>query len=89
MDEVVRAVREQAARGADWIKLYADYRVGPAGEAEATFSLEELKAATEVAHSLGRPVAVHTTSTEGMRRAFWPASTASSTATAAPKSCSG
>ena len=70
VDEVVRAVREQAARGADWIKLYADYRVGPAGETEATFSLDELKAATEAAHSLGRPVAVHTTSSEGMRRAI-------------------
>ncbi len=70
VDDVVRAVREQAARGADWIKLYADYRVGPAGETEATFSLEELKAATEAAHSLGRPVAVHATSTGGMRRAI-------------------
>ena len=29
--EVVKAVREQAALGADWIKLYADYRVGPGG----------------------------------------------------------
>jgi imidazolonepropionase-like amidohydrolase len=69
VDGVVRAVREQAARGADWIKLYADYRVGPHGEAEPTFSLEELKAAVDAAHSLGRPVAVHTATTEGMRRA--------------------
>ena len=29
--EMVRAVREQAAMGADWIKLYADYRTGPDG----------------------------------------------------------
>ncbi len=29
-----------------------------------------MKAATEAAHSLGRPVAVHATSTEGMRRAI-------------------
>ena len=68
VDAVVRAVREQAARGADWIKLYADYRVGPRGEAEPTFSLEELKAAVTTAHDLGRPVAVHTATTEGMRR---------------------
>jgi imidazolonepropionase-like amidohydrolase len=69
VDGIVKAVREQAARGADWIKLYADYRAGPNGEAEPTFSLEELKAAVETAHSIGRPVAVHTSTTEGMRRA--------------------
>jgi imidazolonepropionase-like amidohydrolase len=69
VDGVVRAVREQAARGADWIKLYADYRVGPNGESEPTFTLDEMKAAVEVAHAMGRPVAVHTATTEGMRRA--------------------
>ena len=69
VDELVKAVRDQAAHGADWIKLYADYRVGPHGEPEATFSVEELKAAVETAHSLGRPVAVHAQTDEGMRRA--------------------
>ncbi len=68
-DEVMRAVREQAALGADWIKLYADYRVGPNGETEPTFTIDELKAAVEVAHSIGHPVAVHAASDEGMRRA--------------------
>jgi imidazolonepropionase-like amidohydrolase len=69
-DGIVRAVREQAAHGADWIKLYADYRVGPEGQGVATFTEAELTAATEVAHSLGRKVAVHTTTTEGLRRAI-------------------
>ena len=69
VDEIVKAVREQAAAGADWIKLYADYRVGPHGETEATFTEAELKAATDTAHGLGRPVAVHAGSDEGMRRA--------------------
>src|SRR3984893_428683 len=67
--EVVRAVREQAADGADWIKVYADYSVGPAGETRATFSAEELKALVDTAHALGRPVAAHAMSDEGMRRA--------------------
>ncbi|HSY06721.1 MAG TPA: amidohydrolase family protein [Steroidobacteraceae bacterium] len=67
--EVVRAVREQAGRGADWIKLYADYRWGPDGTQQPTFTLEELRAAVEAAHSSGRPVAVHATTAEGMRRA--------------------
>jgi imidazolonepropionase-like amidohydrolase len=69
VDEVVRVVRDQAARGVDWIKVYADYRIGPNGENEPTFSLEELKALVDTAHSLGRPVSVHATTAEGMRRA--------------------
>jgi len=67
--ELVRAVREQAADGADWIKVYADYAVGPAGETRATFSVEELKALVDAAHDLGRPVAAHAMSDEGMHRA--------------------
>jgi imidazolonepropionase-like amidohydrolase len=63
------AVREQAARGADWIKIYADYRTGPHGETRPTFSQEELNAMVAAAHDSGRPVAVHASSDEGMRRA--------------------
>ena len=36
VDEVTRAVREQAGRGADWIKVYADYRWGPQGTQQPT-----------------------------------------------------
>src|SRR6266513_2831549 len=42
--EVIRAVREQAGRGADWIKVYADYRWGPGGSQQPTFTQEELTA---------------------------------------------
>jgi imidazolonepropionase-like amidohydrolase len=69
IDEVVRAVRHQASHGADWIKVYADYRAGPNGETVATFCVDELKALVEAAHSLGRPVAAHAACDEGMRRA--------------------
>lgn len=69
VDEVVKAVREQAAAGADWIKVYADYRVGANGETVATFSVAELTALVETAHALGRPVSAHASSDEGMRRA--------------------
>ena len=69
IDEAVRAVREQAGRGADWIKLYADYRWGPDGSAQPTFSEEELKAMIDAAHTSGRLVAVHAGTNEGMRRA--------------------
>jgi imidazolonepropionase-like amidohydrolase len=67
--EVIKAVREQAGAGADWIKVYADYRVGPDGSTQPTFSLEELKALVEAAHSGGRPVSAHASGDEGMRRA--------------------
>ena len=67
--EVIRAVREQAGRGADWIKVYADYRWGPGGSQQPTFTQEELTALVETAHSSGRPVAAHATTAEGMRRA--------------------
>jgi imidazolonepropionase-like amidohydrolase len=67
--EITKAVREQAGAGADWIKLYADYARGPGGSDVPTFSVEELRAAVEEAHSSGRMVAAHATTAEGMRRA--------------------
>jgi len=70
VDGLTRAVREQIGKGADWVKLYADYRWGAGGAAHPTFTLDELKLAVEIAHSAGIPVAAHATSTEGMRRAI-------------------
>lgn len=69
VDEIVRAVRAQAARGADWIKLYGDYRTGPHGEVRPTFLEGELRAAVAAAHDSGRPVAVHAMVDEAIRRA--------------------
>jgi imidazolonepropionase-like amidohydrolase len=66
---VIHAVRSQIGHGADWIKLYADHEWGPNHETEPTFSLDELKAAVETAHSSGRYVAVHARGSEGIRRA--------------------
>jgi imidazolonepropionase-like amidohydrolase len=65
---ILEAVREQAGHGADWIKVYADYRCGPDGSTVPTFTQEELNALVEAAHSLGRPVSAHATTAEGMRR---------------------
>ncbi len=69
VDEAMRAVREQAGRGADWIKLYADYRVGPDGSTMPTFTVAELKAIVDTAHLSGRPVAAHAASDTGVRMA--------------------
>jgi imidazolonepropionase-like amidohydrolase len=66
---LVRVVRDQIGHGADWIKVYADYRWGARGEAAPTFSQEELTTIVETARSSGRPVVAHATTAEGMRRA--------------------
>lgn len=68
IDSIVRVVRDQIGHGADWIKLYGDYRWGPQPGAHPTFSIEEMKLAVEAAKSAGVPVAVHTSTAEGMRR---------------------
>src|SRR3989441_3114687 len=69
VDSLIRVVRDQIGKGADWIKVYADYSWGPNGEAEPTFSLDELKLIVETAKSSGRAVAAHASTPEGMRRA--------------------
>jgi imidazolonepropionase-like amidohydrolase len=68
VDSLTRVVRDQIGHGADWIKIYADYRWGKSGAAP-TFSLDELKLVVETARSANIPVAAHATTTEGMRRA--------------------
>jgi imidazolonepropionase-like amidohydrolase len=69
MDQISRVVRDQIKHGADWIKVYADYRWGPAGEARPGFTLDELKLMVEIAGTSGRPVVAHASTEEGMRRA--------------------
>lgn len=66
--EMIKAVREQIGGGADWVKVYADYRHGVSGTVP-TFSEEELRTLVEEARSAGRPVSAHATTAEGMRRA--------------------
>ena len=69
VEELEGAVRDQIAHGADWVKIYADYRWGPNGETRPTFSQAELERAVEVASASGRPVVVHAYSSEAIRRA--------------------
>lgn len=68
-EELVRVVRDQIKHGADWVKIYADYRWGPGGETRPAFTEAELRAAVEIAESSGRHVVAHSSSPEGMRRA--------------------
>ena len=66
---LIRVVRDQAGKGADWIKVYGDYRAGPRGETTPTFSQDEMKLIVDTARSIGRSVVVHSSTPEGMRRA--------------------
>lgn len=70
VEGVTRVVRDQIGHGADWIKIYADYRWGPRGEARPTFTEPEWEAIVRTAASSGRPVVAHASTVEGMRRAI-------------------
>ncbi len=74
VDSLIRAVRTQIGKGADWIKVYADYRWGGGagrgrGSASPTFTIEELRLIVATAGSAGVPVSAHAATAEGMRRA--------------------
>lgn len=69
-NNVIEVVRSQIGKGADFIKVYADYRWGPHKEAMPTFSQEELNLIVATANSSGRDVAAHAATAEGMRRAI-------------------
>jgi len=68
IDSLIRVVRDQIGKGADWIKVYADAAMGGAA-VRPSFSLEEITRIVETARSAGIPVSAHATSKEGMRRA--------------------
>jgi len=68
-NDVIRVVRDQIGHGADWIKIYADYRWGLNNTAAPTFSEEEIRTIVQTARSTGRAVAAHASTAEGMRRA--------------------
>ena len=66
MDSLIRVVRDQIGRGADWIKVYADRAMGGTA-VRPSFSLEELTRLVETARSAGILVSAHATSVEGIR----------------------
>lgn len=69
VDDLTRVTRDQIGRGADWVKVYADYRWGPNGEARPTYTEEELALIVSIAESSGRRVVAHAATPEGMARA--------------------
>jgi len=73
-DSARKAVREQIAHGADWIKVYADrsYFVAKDGTLSSTptFNAEEMKAIVEEAHRLRHKVAAHAMARPGIENAL-------------------
>lgn len=69
LDEMANEVYTQIGKGADLIKLYADYRWGLNNEPAPTLSLEAIALATSIAKSGGRKTVAHSSTKEGMRRA--------------------
>jgi imidazolonepropionase-like amidohydrolase len=70
LEELSKAIRSQIGHGADLIKVYADYRYGPDGEARPTFIELELQWLVGNTISSGRKAVAHATTPEGMRRAI-------------------
>lgn len=68
-NDLIRVVRDQIGKGADIIKVYADYRWGKNGEDAPSFTLDELKLISEVARSSGRAMVCHAKTKEGVKRA--------------------
>ena len=73
-EECLKAVREQVANGADWIKIYVDWPFfidkdgGISGL--ANFTTKELAVMVDEAHRLERKVAAHAISRDGIKAAL-------------------
>lgn len=69
VDEVARAAREQITAGADWIKMFGSTGSAQDVSGNQTYSFEEMKAAADTAHRLGKKLAVHSYGPAGARDA--------------------
>ena len=67
--EVMKAVRRQVAAGADVIKMFGSTGSGQDVTGLQTFTYEEMKAAVDTAHALGKKIAIHTYGPTGARDA--------------------
>jgi imidazolonepropionase-like amidohydrolase len=68
-EEFSREVHLQISKGADLIKIYADYRWGKDGQTAPAFSIEAIAMAVSIAKDGNRQVVAHATGPEGMKRA--------------------
>jgi imidazolonepropionase-like amidohydrolase len=67
--EVLKAVRQQVAAGADVIKMYASTGTDDDTTQFETYSYDEIKAAVDAAHRFGKKIAIHSYGPDGARDA--------------------
>jgi imidazolonepropionase-like amidohydrolase len=67
--EVMRVVRQQVAANVDVIKMYGSTGSGNDVSGRQTYTFEEMKAAVDAAHLLGKRIAIHSYGPEGARDA--------------------
>jgi imidazolonepropionase-like amidohydrolase len=67
--EVLRAVRQQIAAGADVVKMYASTGTDDDTSGFETYNYDEIKAAVDAAHQFGKKIAVHSYGPDGARDA--------------------
>jgi imidazolonepropionase-like amidohydrolase len=68
-EEVMQVVRRQIAAGADVIKMYGSMGGFENVGTQQTFTYEEMKAAVDVSHTMGKKIAIHSYGPEGARDA--------------------
>jgi imidazolonepropionase-like amidohydrolase len=69
VDAVVRGVRQIIASGADWVKMHGSLGGFDDVSQVQTFTYEEMKAAVDATHVLGRKIAIHSYGPAGARDA--------------------
>jgi imidazolonepropionase-like amidohydrolase len=69
VDAVIRGVRQVIASGADWVKMYGSTGGFDDLTQFQTFTYEEMKAAVDVTHALGKKIATHSYGPAGARDA--------------------
>lgn len=67
--DVQRVAREQIGAGVDWLKMYGSTGSDQDVTGFQTFTYEEMKAAADVAHQLGKRIAIHSYGPDGARDA--------------------
>jgi len=67
--DVQRVAREQIGAGVDWLKMYGSTGSDQDVTGFQTFTFEEMKAAADVAHQLGKRIAIHSYGPDGARDA--------------------
>jgi imidazolonepropionase-like amidohydrolase len=70
VDAVIHAVRQVIASGADWVKMFGSTGGFDDVTEFQTFTFDEMKAAVDATHALGKKIAIHSYGPAGARDAI-------------------